>query len=83
MQNKVGPSSHLFLKRNNWIKAIRDAILQIKNTNAKNNTVATTNTKPTINGDVSTVNSTTDYPYTYPANNNSVISRVHRPLGNE
>lgn len=82
MQNKVGPSSTLFLKRNNWIKAIRDAILQIKNTNAKNNTVATTNTKSSTNGNVSTVNNIADYHYTYPANNNSVISRVHRPLGN-
>ena len=83
LQNKVGPSSNLFLKRNNWINAIRDAILQIKNTNAKNNTVATANTKSSTNGNVSTVNNTADYPYTYPANHNSVISRVPRPLGNE
>lgn len=35
-----GPKSTLTLKRNNWIKAIRDAILQAKNANVEANPVA-------------------------------------------
>ena len=40
LEKKWGPESTLTLKRNNWIKAIRDAILQAKNANAETNSVA-------------------------------------------
>ena len=40
LEEKWGPKSTLTLKRNNWIKAIRDAILQAKNSNAEANSVA-------------------------------------------
>ena len=82
LQNKVGPQSNLFLKRNNWIKAFRDAILQIKNKHTKNNSVVTNSTESNSSISIPTV-AAIDYSYTYPANHNSVVSRVHRPLGNE
>lgn len=40
LEEKWGSKSTLTLKRNNWIKAIRDAILQAKNANAEANSVA-------------------------------------------
>lgn len=40
IEEKWGPKSTLTLKRNNWIKAIRDAILQAKNANVEVNPVA-------------------------------------------
>lgn len=82
LQNKVGRASNLFLKRNNLIKAIRDAILQIKNFNVKNNTVVTNDSESTSGHDVSTVNAS-DYSNTYSNNNYSIVSRVHRPLGDK
>ena len=40
-----GPKSTLTLKRNNWIKAGRDTILQAKNANAEVNPVASVSSK--------------------------------------
>ena len=40
LEEKWGPKSTLTLKRNNWIKAIRDASLQAKNANVEANPVA-------------------------------------------
>ena len=83
LKTVIGPTSNLVLKRNNWIKAIHDAAVQIKNLITKNNTVGTSSAKSTTNDNVSTVNNTSSYAYTYPTNNNFIINRVHRPLGDE
>ena len=50
-----GPKSTLILKRNNWIKAIRDAILQTKNSNAEAASVAASSSEPNNASDLHSV----------------------------
>lgn len=82
LKSLIGSTSNLVLKRNNWFKAIQDAILSIKNNNAKNNTVATNGAKSTSGNNVSAVNPA-NYSNAYTNNDYSVVSRVHRPLGDQ
>ena len=51
-----GPQSTLTLKRNNWIKAIRDAILQVKNANVEVNPVASVSSESNNADDLHSVN---------------------------
>lgn len=56
LEEKWGPKSTLTLKRNNWIKAIRDAILQAKNANAEANLVASVSSEPNNAANLHSVN---------------------------
>lgn len=56
IQEMWGPESTLTLKRNNWIKAIRDAILQAKNANVEVNPVASVSSESNNVADLHSVN---------------------------
>jgi len=53
-----GPESSLTLKRNNWFKAIRDAVVQFKNNNAKYSPVVTNGTQSNNDNSLFTVDNT-------------------------
>ncbi len=55
----VGPKSSLTLKRNKWLKAIRDAAVQNKTNNAQNPSVATSSPESNNVNDVFVVNTPT------------------------
>lgn len=55
LDEKWGPKSTLTLKRNNWIKAIKDAILQAKNSNAETASVAASSSEPNNAADLHSV----------------------------
>lgn len=73
LEKKWGPESTLTLKRNNWIKAIRDVILQAKNTNAEATPVATVSSESNNVGDLSSVNKQR---WLYPDKTITTINRI-------
>lgn len=73
LKEKWGPESTLTLKRNNWIKAIRDAILQAKNSNAEATPVATVSSESNNVGDLSSVNKQR---WLYPDKTITTINRI-------
>lgn len=73
LDEKWGPKSTLILKRNNWIKAIRDAILQAKNSNAETASVDTSSLEPNNTTDLHSVNKQRWF---YPDKTISTINRI-------
>lgn len=73
LEEKWGPKSTLTLKRNNWIKAIRDAILQAKNANAEVNSVASVSSEPNNAADLHFVN---NQRWFYPDKTITTINRI-------
>ena len=68
-----GPKSTLTLKRNNWIKAIRDAILQAKNSNAEAASVAASSSELNNAADLHSINKQRGL---YPDKTISTINRI-------
>ena len=56
LKQQWGTESTLTFKRNNWIKAIRDAILQAKNANVEANIVAPVSSESNNVGNLHSVN---------------------------
>lgn len=73
LEKKWGSESTLTLKRNNWIKAIRDAILQAKNANAEANSVASVSSEPNNATDLHSVNKQRWF---YPDKTITTINRI-------
>ena len=73
LEEKWGPKSTLTLKRNNWIKAIRDAILQAKNANAEANSVASVSPESNNVADLHSVN---NQRWFYPDKTITTINRI-------
>ena len=73
VEEKWGPNSTLTLKRNNWIKAIRDAILQSKNANAEVNSVASVSSESNNAADLHSVNKQRWF---YPDKTITTINRI-------
>lgn len=73
LDEKWGPKSTLTLKRNNWIKAIRDAILQAKNSNAEAASVAASSSEPNSAVDLHSVDKQRWF---YPDKTISTINRI-------
>lgn len=73
LEEKWGPKSTLTLKRNNWIKAIRDVILQAKNTNAEANPVAPVSSESHNATDLHSVN---NQRWFYPDKTITTINRM-------
>lgn len=73
IEEKWGPKSTLTLKRNNWIKAIRDAILQAKNANVEVNPVASVSSEPNNATDLHSVNKQRWF---YPDKTITTINRI-------
>lgn len=73
LDEKWGPKSTLILKRNNWIKAIIDAILQAKNSNAEAASVAASSSEPNNAADLHSVDKQRWF---YPDKTISTINRI-------
>ena len=73
LEEKWGPKSTLTLKRNNWIKAIRDAILQAKNANAEANPVAPVSSE---SNNVTDLHSVNKQRWFYPDKTITTINRI-------
>lgn len=73
LEKKWGPESTLTLKRNNWIKAIRDAILQAKNTNAETTPVVAVSSESNNVADLHSVNKQR---WLYPDKTITTINRI-------
>jgi hypothetical protein len=73
LEEKWGPKSTLTLKRNNWIKVIRDAILQAKNANAEANSVASVSSESNNAADLHSVN---NQRWFYPDKTIATINRI-------
>ena len=73
LEEKWGPKSTLTLKRNNWIKAIRDAILQAKNANAEVNPVASVSSESNNAADLHSAN---NQRWFYPDKTITTINRI-------
>lgn len=73
LKEKWGPKSTLTLKRNNWIKAIRDAIVQVKNSNAETTPVAAVSSELNNVGDLYSVNKQR---WLYPDKTITTINRI-------
>lgn len=73
VEEKWGPNSTLTLKRNNWIKAIRDAILQAKNANVEVTPVASVSPESNNAADLHPVNKQRWF---YPDKTITTINRV-------
>lgn len=61
----VGPKSSLTLKRNNWLKAIKDAIVQNQTNNAQNTSVATPSSESNNGNNLPFVNTSAGRPGQY------------------
>ena len=73
LEEKWGPKSTLTLKRNNWIKGIRDAILQAKNANAEANSVASVSSESNNAADLYSSN---NQRWFYPDKTITTINRI-------
>ena len=73
LEEKWGPRSTLTLKRNNWIKAIRDAILQAKNVNAEANSVASVSSESDNAANLHSIN---NQRWFYPDKTITTINRI-------
>lgn len=73
LEEKWGPKSTLTLKRNNWINAIRDAILQAKNANAEANSVASVSSESNNAADL---HSSNNQRWFYPDKTITTINRI-------
>lgn len=73
LEEKWGPKSTLTLKRNNWIKAIRDAILQAKNANAEANSVASVSSE---SNNAANLHSGNNQRWFYPGKTITTIDRM-------
>ena len=73
LEEKWGPKSTLTLKRNNWIKAIRDAILQAKNANAEANSVASVSSESDNAANLHSIN---NQRWFYPDKTITTINRI-------
>lgn len=73
LEKKWGPESTLTLKRNNWIKAVRDAILQAKNANVEANSVASVSSEPNNATDLHSGN---NQRWLYPDKTITTINRI-------
>lgn len=73
LEEKWGPESTLTLKRNNWIKAIRDAILQAKNANVEANPVASVSSESNNADNLHSVN---NQRWFYPDKTITTINRI-------
>ena len=73
LEEKWGPKSTLTLKRNNWIKAIRDAILQAKNTNVEANPVASVSSESNNAADLHSIDKQRWF---YPDKTITTINRI-------
>ena len=73
LEEKWGPRSTLTLKRNNWIKAIRDAILQAKNANAEANSVASVSSESDNAANLHSIN---NQRWFYPDKTITTINRI-------
>jgi hypothetical protein len=73
LEEKWGPKSTLTLKRNNWIKAIQDAILQAKNANVEVNPVASVSSESNNAADVHSGN---NQRWFYPDKTITTINRI-------
>lgn len=73
LEEKWGPKSTLTLKRNNWIKAIRDAILQAKNANVEVDPVASISSESNNTADLHSGN---NQRWFYPDKTIATINRI-------
>lgn len=73
LEEKWGPKSTLTLKRNNWIKAIRDAILQAKNANVEANSVASVSSE---SNNATDLHSSNNQRWFYPDKTITTINRI-------
>lgn len=73
LEEKWGPKSTLTFKRNNWIKAIRDVVLQAKNANAKANSMASVSSESNNATDLHSVNKQRGF---YPDKTIATINRI-------
>lgn len=73
LEEKWGPKSTLTLKRNNWIKAIRDAILQSKNANAEVTPVASVSSE---SSNATNLHSINNQRWFYPDKTITTINRI-------
>ena len=73
LKKNGAPKSTLTLKRNNWIKAIRDAILQAKNANVEASSVASVSSE---SNNATDLHSSNNQRWFYPDKTVTTINRI-------